>query len=83
MVMFIETVSNDEARRWIAAGRKPYEFKTKDPARGPIFGPGYDDVGELHRARRSNRYAESLEAAQACAQAAGTAIEGVTFLTGK
>ncbi len=80
--MFIESVSNDEAKRWIAAGRKPYEFKTKDPAKGPIFGPGYDDPGELNRARKSNRYAETLEAAQQCARSAGTAIDGVTFLTG-
>ncbi len=81
--MFIETVSNDEARRWIAAGRKPYEFKTKDHSKGPIFGPGYDDQPALNRARRENRYAESLEAAEQCAKLAGTAIDGVTFLTGR
>ncbi len=79
--MFIETVSNDEARRWIAAGRKPYEFKTKDVSKGPIFGPGYDDHPALNRAKHEQRYAESLEAAQQCAKLAGTVIEGVTFLT--
>ncbi len=81
--MFIETVSNTEARRWIAAGRKPYEFKTKDASKGPIFGPGYDDHAALNRAQRESRYAESLEAAEHCAQLAGTVIEGVTFLTGR
>lgn len=81
--MFIETVTNDEARRLIAGGRRPYEFKTKNPAKGPIFGPGYDDPGELNRARRSNRYAETLEAAQQCARMAGTVIDGVTFLAGR
>jgi hypothetical protein len=81
--MFIEIVSNDEARRLIAAGRKPYEFKTRDPAKGPIFGPGYDDPGELNRAKKSRRFAEDLEAAQQCARLVGTTIEGVSFLTGK
>ena len=81
--MFIETVSNDEARRWVNAGRQPYEYKSKDPSKGPFFGPGYDDPAELDRARREHRYADSLEAAQQCAQAAGTSISGVTFLTGR
>ncbi len=81
--MFFDNVSNEEARRWIAAGRKPYEYKTKDPAKGPIFGPGYDDPGELNRAKRSNRYAESVEDAERCAKAAGTSIDRVTFLTGR
>ncbi len=81
--MFIETVTNEVARRLIAEGRQPYEFKTKNPAKGPIFGPGYDDPGELNRARRANRYAETLESAQECARMADTAIDGVTFLAGR
>ncbi len=81
--MFFDTVPNEEARRLIAAGRKAYEYKTKDPAKGPIFGPGYDDPGELNRAKRGNRYAETVDAAQQCAKAAGTTIAEVIFLTGR
>ena len=78
--MFFAKVSNQQARELIAAGRKAYEFKTKDVAKGPIFGPGYDDRGALNRAKRENRYAETLEAAQKCAKLANTEIDGVTFL---
>jgi hypothetical protein len=78
--MFFTTVSNEQAKELIAAGRRPYEFKTKNVAHGPIFGPGYDDRGALNRAKRESRYAETLEAAQKCAKLVGTEIDGVTFL---
>ena len=78
--MFIETVTTQQAKQLIAAGRKPYEFKTTNAAKGPIFGPGYDDRGALNRARKENRYAETVEAAQHCARLHGTEIEAVTFL---
>ena len=78
--MFLETVANDQAKKYIAAGRKAWEYKTKDPHKGPIFGPAYDDHVWRNRAIKENRYAESLEAAQKCAKALGTEISAVVFL---
>lgn len=78
--MFLETVSNDQAKKYIAAGRKAWEYKTKDPHVGPVFGPAYDDRVALNRAIKENRYAETLEAAQKCAKALGTEINAVVFL---
>ncbi len=78
--MFLQTVSNDEAKKYIASGRKAWEYKTKDTAKGPIFGPAYDDHAACSRAKRENRYAETLEAAQKIAKAMGTDISAVAFL---
>jgi hypothetical protein len=78
--MFMETVPNEQAKKYIEAGRKAWEFKTRDVSKGPIFGPAYDDHAALNRARKENRYAETLEEAQKCAKAAGTAIDSVTFI---
>ncbi len=78
--MFVETVANGQAKKYIAAGRKAWEYKTKDPHKGPIFGPAYDDHGARNRAIKENRYAETLETAQKCAKAMGTEISEVVFL---
>jgi hypothetical protein len=78
--MFLDTVSNDQAKKLIAGGRKAWEYKTKNPRLGPIFGPAYDDHVWLNRAKKENRYAETLEAAQKCAKALGTEIDSVIFL---
>ncbi len=78
--MFLETVPNDQARKYLAAGRKAWEYKTKDAHVGPIFGPAYDDKPALNRARKVNCYAETLEEAQRCARALGTEIAAVVFL---
>ncbi len=78
--MFLETVPNDQARKYIAAGRKAWEYKTKDVHVGPIFGPAYDDKPALNRARKVNCYAETWEEAQKCAKALGTEIAAVVFL---
>ena len=78
--MFFETVANDQAKKYIAAGRKAWEYKTKNVHVGPIFGPAYDDRGALNRARKANLYAETVEEAQKCAKAIGTEIEGVVFI---
>jgi hypothetical protein len=78
--MFIETVSRDQAKKYIGAGRKVWEYKTKDPHKGPIFGPAYDDHGARNRAIKESRYAETIEAAQKCAKLLGTEISDVIFL---
>ncbi|HYG99354.1 MAG TPA: hypothetical protein VD837_09500 [Terriglobales bacterium] len=78
--MFMETVSNDQAKKYIAAGRKAWEFKTKDVSKGPIFGPAYDDSAAMNRAKKENRYAETVEAAQKIAKGMGTDISSVSFL---
>jgi len=80
--MFMKTVSNEEAKEYIAAGRRAWEYKTKDVHVGPIFGPAYDDRPALNRAKKANCYAETLEQAQKCAKALGTRIGGVVFLEG-
>jgi hypothetical protein len=78
--MFVETVSNDQAKKYIAAGRKAWEYKTKNVHLGPIFGPAYDDAGAVNRAKKANCYAETFEEAQKCAKALGTDITSVSFL---
>lgn len=78
--MFLETVSNDQAKKYIAAGRKAWEYKTKDASKGPIFGPAYDDHAAATRARKESRYAETVEAAQKIAKGMGTDISSVSFL---
>ena len=78
--MFLETVSNDVAKKYIAAGRKAWEYKTKDVHVGPIFGPAYDDKPALNRAKKINCYAESLQDARKCAKALGTDVDGVVFI---
>jgi hypothetical protein len=78
--MFFETVAGDQAKKYIAAGRKAWEYKTKDVHVGPIFGPAYDDKPALNRAKKANCYAESVEEAQKCAKALGTEISGVVFI---
>ncbi len=78
--MFMETVATDVAKKYIAAGRKPWEYKTKDVHVGPIFGPGYDDKPAVNRAKKANCYAETLEEAQKCAKALKTEISGVVFV---
>ena len=78
--MFLETVPNEQARRYITAGRKAWEYKTKNVHVGPIFGPAYDDRPAVNRARKTHCYAETLEEAQKCAQALGTEINSVVFI---
>jgi len=78
--MFLETVSVDQARKYIAAGRKVWEYKTKNVAAEPIFGPAYDDEAAVERARAANLYAENVEEAQKCARGQKTSIEAVVFL---
>ena len=78
--MFFETVANDRARAYIAAGRKAWEYKTKNVHVGPIFGPAYDDKPAINRAKKANGYAETLEDAQKCARFLGTEIDGVVFI---
>jgi hypothetical protein len=78
--MFLQTVSAGDAKKLIASGRKAWEYKTRNPHVGPIFGPAYDDHVWVNRAKKENRYAETLEAAQKCAKALGTEIDTVIFL---
>jgi len=78
--MFLETVSADQAKKYIAAGRKAWEYKTKDVSKGPIFGPAYDDHAACTRAKKENRYAETVEAAQTIAKGMRTEISAVSFL---
>jgi hypothetical protein len=78
--MFLETVSIDQAKKHIAAGRKAWEYKTKNVGVGPIFGPAYDDKPAVNRAKKANCYAESVEQARQCAKALGTDIESVVFI---
>ncbi len=78
--MFLQTVGNDEAKKYIAAGRKAWEYKTKNVHVGPIFGPAYDDRPALNRARKAHCYAETVEEAQRCARALGTEIASVVFI---
>jgi hypothetical protein len=81
--MFLETVSNDQAKTYIASGRKAWEYKTKNVHLGPIFGPAYDDRPALNRAKKARCYAETLEEARKCAKALGTDVAGVVFLEGE
>ena len=78
--MFLETVGNEQAKKYLAAGRKAWEYKTKNVHVGPIFGPAYDDKPALNRARKAQCYAETWEQAERCAQRLGTEIIGVVFL---
>jgi hypothetical protein len=78
--MFLETVSSDQAKKYIASGRKAWEYKTKDVSQGPIFGPAYDDHAASNRAKKENRYAETVEAAQKIAKDMRTEISAVVFL---
>jgi hypothetical protein len=78
--MFLETVANDQAKKYIAAGRQAWEYKTKNVHVGPIFGPAYDDKPAVNRAKKANCFAETLEQAQECARALGTEISAVVFV---
>jgi hypothetical protein len=78
--MFLETVPNDQAKKYIAAGRKAWEYKTKNVRVGPIFGPAYDDKPAVNRAKKANCFAETLDQAQKCAKALGTEISSVVFI---
>lgn len=78
--MFMETVSTDQAKKYIASGRKVWEYKTKNVHVLPIFGPAYNDHAALNRAKMTNCYAETVEDAQKCAKAQGTEITGVMFI---
>jgi hypothetical protein len=78
--MFLESVANDQAKKYIAAGRKAWEYKTKNVRLGPIFGPAYDDRPAVNRAKKAGCYAEDLEEAQKCARKLGTQIVAVVFL---
>lgn len=78
--MFLETVPNDQAKKYITAGRKAWEYKTKNVHVGPIFGPAYDDKPAVNRAKKTNCFAETLDQAQKCAKMLGTEISGVVFI---
>ncbi len=78
--MFLETVPVEQAKTYIAAGRKAWEYKTKNVAVGPIFGPAYDDRPAVNRARKVNCYAETVEQAQRCARELKTEIAAVVFI---
>lgn len=79
--MFIEKLEPAAANAAIAAGRRVYEWKTRDPHQLPIVGPAYDDHPGRNRARREGRYAETLDQAQAVARAMNTEITLAFFLT--
>ncbi len=78
--MFLETVTPDQAKKYIAAGRKVWEYKTKDVHKGPIFGPAYDDNVAASRAKKENRFADTVEAAQKIAKGMSTEISAVSFI---
>jgi hypothetical protein len=78
--MFLETVSTEQAKKYIALGRKVWEYKTKNVHVGPIFGPAYNDRPAVNRAKKANCYADTVEEAQKCAKALGTEISGVVFI---
>lgn len=78
--MFFERVSVGQAKKYMADGRRVWEYKTKNVHVGPIFGPAYDDMPAVNRAKKANCYAESLDQAQKCAKALGTEIESVVFI---
>lgn len=78
--MFLETVSLDQAKKYIASGRKVWEYKTRNVSVGPIFGPAYDDRPAVNRSKKANCYAESLEQAQRCARDLKTEIEAIVFI---
>lgn len=81
--MFIERLEVDEVQRALAAGRRVYEWKTKDPHKLPIVGPAYDDHPGLNRAKREQRYADTVEAAKQAAARQGTEIIAALFLSGE
>jgi hypothetical protein len=78
--MFIETVTPEQARKYIAAGRQAWEYKTKDVHQGPIFGPAYDDHAASNRAKKEDRFAETVDAAQKIAKGMSTDISAVSFI---
>ncbi len=78
--MFIETVTPDQAKKYIAAGRPAWEYKTKNVHLGPIFGPAYDDQVASARAKREGCFAETVEAAQKIAKGMSTEITVVSFI---
>jgi hypothetical protein len=78
--MFIETVTPDQAKKYIAVGRQAWEYKTKDVHKGPIFGPAYDDQTACNRAKKGNCFAETVEAAQKIAKGMSTEISAVSFI---
>jgi hypothetical protein len=78
--MFLETVTTDQAKKYIAEGRQAWEYKTKDVHKGPVFGSAYDDHSASNRAKKENRYAESVEAAQKIAKGMSTEISAVSFI---
>ncbi len=78
--MFLETVSPEQAKKYIGSGRQVWEYKTKDVHKGPIFGPAYDDRVASNRAKLENRYAETVEAAQKIAKTMSTEISAVVFI---
>jgi hypothetical protein len=78
--MFLETVTPDQAKKYISAGRSAWEYKTKDVHQGPIFGPAYDDELACTCAKTENRYAATVEAAQKIAKGMSTEISAVSFL---
>ncbi|MGH9535080.1 MAG: hypothetical protein ACRD2E_09490 [Terriglobales bacterium] len=80
--MFIERVEAGDLPAALAAGRAVYEWKTKDPHQLPILGPSYDDHPGRNRAKRENRYAETLDAAREVAARMHTEIVAALFLTG-
>lgn len=81
--MFFETVTPEQAKNFIGSGRKVWEYKTKDVRQGPIFGPAYDDHAASNRAKKENRFAETVESAQKIAKGMRTEISAVVFITGE
>ena len=79
--MFIEKLELKQIEAALASGRRVYEWKTKDPHKLPIVGPAYDDHPGLNRAKREERYADTLPAAKAAAARQGTEIVAALFLT--
>lgn len=80
--MFIERIEVEGIPAALAGGRRVYEWKTKDPHKLPILGPDYDDHPGLNRAKREQRYAETLAAAREAAARQGTEIVAALFLVG-
>jgi hypothetical protein len=78
--MKISLTEIEEAGARLAAGERPYEFKTSDPAlriTGPASGFGAE---YLERCRQKGLYADTLEEAQAIARARNVTITGVWFI---
>lgn len=78
--MLVILVDIDEALARLAAGEKPYEYKTEDSKfrlLGPACGFGMDS---LRIYREQGAYAENIDEAQGLASAKSLTITGIWFV---